>query len=118
MGSIGDSERPEDLRARPSLLIGPDQAPDDREQAAAGNHQTAQVEMTVGAARLTQPDARQRRGQQADRDVDPEDPVPGDALDDGASDDRSDRDREATDASPGAERDPATIRRHRGTQDG
>ena len=55
---------------------------------------------------------------EADRHVEPEDPLPGDALDDRAADERPDRDGQAADAAPGAEDEP---RRSAGTaarQDG
>ena len=44
---------------------------------------------------------------EADRHVDPEDPVPGEAVDDGAADQRAEGDAEAADAGPDAERDAA-----------
>ena len=56
---------------------------------------------------------RTASGQQheADGDVDPEDPVPGDALHDRAADERADRHRDAADARPHADRHPAPLRR-------
>ena len=54
-----------------------------------------------GAGRAAQRDA--------DRHVDPEDPVPRDAVDDRTADQRSERDAEAGDAGPGAERQPAQL---------
>ena len=55
---------------------------------------------------------------EADRHVEPEDPVPVEALGDGATDERPDGDGETGDAAPGAERDRATLGRDRGGQDG
>ena len=65
----------------------------------AGEREPGQVELVVGPAALGRA-ARRASGtsDEADRDVEPEDPVPGDAADDGAADHRSERDAEAADA--------------------
>src|SRR5439155_26786262 len=54
---------------------------------------------------------------ETDRDVQPEDPLPGDALDDRAADEWPERDREAADAAPGAECEPALLGRDGGAED-
>src|SRR4029077_16092074 len=65
---------------------------------------------------------RQARGghrdhEQADRDVDPEDPLPRQALGDGPPYVRGDCDREGGDAAPRAEGDGPTLTGNRGRQD-
>ena len=62
--------------------------------------------------RLAQAQERERREDQPDRHVEPEDPLPRDPFDDRAADQRSHRDRQAPDPAPGAEREPASFRRH------
>jgi hypothetical protein len=54
--------------------------------------------------RLVEHGRGQHHGDDADRHVQPEDPVPVEALDDRAADDRADRDAEAADAAPDADR--------------
>ena len=54
---------------------------------------------------------------EADRDVEPEDPLPGDALDDRAADQRAERDGQAADPAPCSEREPALLRRCRVAED-
>ena len=53
---------------------------------------------------------------EADRHVEPEDPLPREALDDGAADERAEGDREAADPAPGAERDAAPLGGHGGAR--
>ena len=60
--------------------------------------------------RLGQAGVGHRDRDEADRDVDPEDPLPGEALGDRPADERPDRDREAGDAAPRAERDARVAR--------
>ena len=60
---------------------------------------------------------RERDQHEPEGNVEPEDPLPGDALHDRAADERAERDGQAADAAPGAERDTAAIRRHRGRED-
>ena len=87
--------------------------PDDGEQAAADEPEAGEVEAVDGPWVSVEAEERERDREQPDRDVDPEDPLPGEALGDRATDERPDRDREAGDAAPGAERDGASLRRGR-----
>ena len=75
-----------------------DDAPDDAEQADAREGEAGEVELAGGPVALAQAERREREQREADRDVDPEDPVPVDALDDGATDQRAERDGEPADA--------------------
>src|SRR6266550_2989347 len=58
---------------------------------------SGEVEAVGWAVRFAQAEERQRREHEPDRDVDPEDPLPGEPLDDRAADERTDRDREPAD---------------------
>ena len=91
--------------------------PDDGEQAAGREGEAGQVEPTVRAVRLLQLPERERDQDEPEGHVQPEDPLPGDALHDRAADERAERDGEAADATPGAERKTAAIRRHGGRED-
>ena len=55
----------------------------------------------------------ERDQREPDRDVEPEDPLPRDPLDDGAADERADRDAEAADPAPDPERRAAPLGRER-----
>ena len=61
---------------------------------------------------LLQAEERERDQDQPEGDVEPEDPLPGDALHDRAADQRAERDGEAADPAPGAEREAAALGRH------
>ena len=76
------------------------------------------VEPALGTVGLGQTERGQREHDQPDRHVEPEDPVPVEALGDGAADERADGDREAGDPAPGPERDGASLRRDGRGQDG
>ena len=76
-----------------------------------------QVERALGAAALGDPGEHERHGEQADRDVDPEDPLPGEALGDGAADHRAARDREAGEALQRADRRAAALGREGGADE-
>ena len=110
-------ERGDDLRARPTVRVAVHEAPDDPEQSQPTEHHARHVERLVVAAGLAQ---LRGEGEQdeADRHVQPEDPVPGDALDDRAADERPHSHGEAGDARPGAERDSASVRGHRRAEKG
>ena len=71
----------------------------------------------VRPVRLLELPPGERREHEPDRHVEPEDPVPRDAAHDRAADERADRDREAADAAPDAEREPAPLGRDRGGED-
>src|SRR5207245_7090437 len=60
----------------------------------------------------------ERGEEEANRNVQPEDPLPGRALDDRAADERAKRDCKAADPTPGAQREPALFRRHRCAEQG
>ncbi len=94
-----------------------DEAVDDAGEAGRGQHQATEIEALVGPEGLVQPAPRGDHGNDADRDVEPEDPLPGEALGDGATDERSDGDGKAADAAPGAERECAAFRRNGGGED-
>jgi hypothetical protein len=66
---------------------------------------------------LLQPHEREWDEQHPDRHVQPKDPLPGDALDNGPADERAERDGEAADAAPRAERHAPALRRHRLRED-
>ena len=76
------------------------EAPDDPEQAGAGEPTPGRSRRPSGAVALVEPQQGERQQHQAERDVQPEDPLPGDALDDGAADERAERDRETADRRP------------------
>ena len=61
---------------------------------------------------------RERQGDDPDRHVDPEDPVPVDALGDRAADDRPHRDGQAGESAVDADDHPAPFGRESGRQDG
>src|SRR5438046_1244407 len=95
--------------ARPAAMIAvPPNPCETRPEYGAG-----QVEPAFGAVGLLQPHQRERDQDQPEGDVEPEDPLPGDALNDRAADQRAERDGEAADAAPGAEREAAALCRHR-----
>src|SRR6202035_5542321 len=84
-------------------------AEDDPEGAGRGQREAGHVEAAVWTVALAQLAGGERDQQDADGDVDPEDPVPGDGLHDGAADERADGDRDAADARPDADRHPAAL---------
>src|SRR5437763_1647779 len=94
-------------------VVGAHEPPHDPEEPRAGEPEPGEVESAIAAVRLLEARVGKRCEHEADRDVHPEDPVPRDAADDRAADERPERDREATDAAPDAEREPAALRRHR-----
>jgi AAA ATPase domain len=108
----------DDLRAEPPGGVAAHERPDDPEQTGAGEADAGQVDGLVGAVALGELGAGEGKGEKPDRDVEPEDPLPADALRDGAADERSDRDREALDPAPGAERGAALLGWDRAGEDG
>ena len=62
---------------------------------------------------LVEAPPRERDQDEAERDVDPEDPLPGKTGDDSAADERADRDREAADPAPRAQGEPTLLGGHR-----
>src|SRR5947207_444318 len=63
--------------------------------------------------RLVEPGERHRGEQEADRHVEPEDPLPREALDDRAADERPDCHRESADTAPGSKCEPTALARNR-----
>src|SRR5262249_47587072 len=106
-------ERADDLWRRPADGVAAHEAPDDPEQAGARESEPGQVESVRRAVRLAQAEERKRRQDESNRDVDPEDPLPGKPFHDRAADQRPDPDREAADAAPGAESETAFLARNR-----
>ena len=100
-GDEGDQQRragdepADDLGAAPAREVAAHEAPDEPEHAAGDEHEPAQVERGVGAEALRQPRQRERHERQAERHVEPEDPLPGEALGDRAADERPARHRQA-----------------------
>src|ERR1041384_8257477 len=88
-------ERGGDFRAGPAEAVGPDQGPDDAEGAAGGQQQSDGIEAGPRPSSRRDPGQDRRDHDQPDRDVQPEDPRPVQALGDRAADDR-----------PGQHRDP------------
>ena len=111
-------DRPDDLRAAPAEVVAVDDAPHEGQQAGADEAQARDVEPALGPVGLGQAGVGQRDDDEPDRHVEPEDPVPVEALGDRATDERPDGDGQTGDAAPGAERDRATLGRDRGGQDG
>ena len=95
----------------PADLVAPHETPDDPEQADAGEADPRQVERVVRAAALAQAQRGERDQYEPDRHVQPEDPLPRDALDDRAADERADRHGEAADPTPGPEHEAAPLLR-------
>src|SRR5262249_45138674 len=87
------------------------------EQTQAGQPQAGDVEIALGTERLIEPEEAEDDGDDADRHVEPEDPMPGDALGDRAADERADRDGKPADTAPGAERDRTSLGRNTGRED-
>ena len=108
-----DDERSDDLGRGPADRVAADERPDDPEEARADEPDAGQVDAAERALRLVEPQQCERQEHEAERNVQPEDPVPGDAVHDGAADERPERDREAADAAPGAEEDAAALGRAR-----
>ena len=102
-------KRPDDRERAPAVGVAAHDAVDDPEEPCRREHQPDRVEALARAAALHEEQARRRQHEQADRHVEPEDPLPGDAVDDGAADERAERDRETGDARPDAERDPSAL---------
>ena len=101
---------------RPAVGVAARRRPHDAEQAAAREREAGQVERHLRAAALGQAARGERGGRQADRDVDPEDPVPVERLDDDAAEQRPERDADAGDRRPQAERGRAALGREGGRQ--
>jgi hypothetical protein len=92
-GDRRDDEEAEDPRRRPAEAVRLDECVDERQQADPGREQTRQVEplLSRGVPRFRHDDDARDDGEDPDRDVDVEDPVPGDVLGDDAAEQRPDR---------------------------
>ena len=111
-----DHQRRQDGDAGPAVVVAADDAEHDAEQADAGQDQARQVEAGRRAAALGEPEPGDRQQRDADRHVQPEDPLPGRALHDGPADQRADGDGQAADGAPGAQGQAAALRGHRRRQ--
>jgi len=109
-------DRRDDLGRAPAHRVAAHDAVDDAEQAGRGERQAGQVQRAGRAVALAQAARGERREREADRDVEPEDPLPRDPLDHGAADERAERDAEPADTGPDAERQPALLGRRAGAQ--
>ena len=70
----------DDLGARPALLVGPHEAPHEPNSAGADEADARQVEPSDGPRLSRRRAQAERQHDQAERHVQPEDPLPGDAL--------------------------------------
>ena len=77
------------LGAGPAGDVAPHQAPHDAQRPAGAQREAPQVEGGIGAVGLVHAGQDQRDGDQAQRHVDPEDPLPGQSLGDGAAHQRA-----------------------------
>src|SRR5205085_4078940 len=101
----------------PADRVAAHEPPDDPEETRADEHEAASVQSLRRAVGLVETGQRERNEGDADRDVEPEDPVPGDAADDRAPNERSERDGEPADSAPRTERDSPSLGRNCGRQD-
>ena len=101
----------------PAAVVAVDHAPHDPQQARAGEAEARDVEAALGPVGLLEPQVGKDGRDDADRDVEQEDPVPAQPLGDGATHERADRDREPGDPAPRAEREGPSLRGNRGRQD-
>ena len=98
--------------SQPALL--PRTSPQTRPSAAPmTSARPRQVDRPVAAEALLHPGEHERQRDQPDRDVEPEDPLPADALDDGAADERAERHGHAGDRAEDADRGAALRGRER-----
>ncbi len=111
-------QRADYLRVAPAYGARPDQAPGERDRADGYHRHAWQVEPGGRPAALRQPRDRKPGSGQADRDVEPEDPVPVQALHHGTTDQRAAGDGQAADGAPDADRGGAPLGRECGGQDG
>ena len=108
-------EGADDAGARPAVSVAVDESPHDARASLRSRARGPGGRAPVGAGRL--PELR-RQGQEhePDRNVEPEDPLPRDAVDDRAADERAHGDGEARDARPGSERGTAPLAGDRGAE--
>ena len=114
----GPSEQcAENLRARPTRVVRPHEPPHEAQHARGDERDAAKVQSLRPTVALGEQSRGQCQGDETDRDVDPEDPVPVDALRDGAPHERTDRDRQAGEPAVDAHDQAATRRGKRRRQD-
>ena len=102
----------------PAVRVRLDEPVREREEADRGRRETGQVEPLVRlVARLVDEQEAGGDGQDADGDVDEEDPAPVDVLGQQPADERADRERERRDAGPDADRGAALAGRERRRDD-
>jgi hypothetical protein len=101
----------------PTGAAGLHQRPGNSGRAAGDQRHRGQVEPGRGPAAVRQEDRGQNGRDQSDRHVDPEDPVPVQALDHGAADQWAARDGQPTDPAPDADDGSAPGGREGAAQD-
>ncbi len=105
------------LGAAPAGGVAAHEPPHDPERGERDQHQPREVERAVAPARLRDPGEHERHRQQPDRDVDPEDPLPGQAVGDRAADHRPAPDGQAGQALQRAHRRAAALGREGGADE-
>jgi hypothetical protein len=93
------------------------ESPDGPEGSRADQRQAREVESGVAAEALLDPGEDERDRGQADRHVEPEDPLPVDALGDRAADERAAGDRDPGDRAEQADRRSAALGREGGAEE-
>ena len=117
-----DGKQHADRQDRDDLGTGPadagraHQPEDEGERCAARQHEALEVDRRVGAAALRDPAADERERNEADGEVEPEDPAPVEARGDRAARDRPGDQRKPGDAGENAERLAALLARIGGAQ--
>ena len=104
--------------AGPAVGVAADDAVHDAQQAQAGQHHAGQVQAGGQPAALGEPGPGDGQQREADRHVQPEDPLPRGAFDDCPADQRADGDGQAADRTPDAQGHPAALRGHRRREQG
>jgi hypothetical protein len=98
-----NTERGQDLGASPADVVRPDEPPGESDHGDRAECNATDVDRLAWAERLGKESSRKECRHDADRDVDPEDPVPVDSFRDRAADDRPKGNREAGEAAVDAE---------------
>jgi hypothetical protein len=111
-GEAGQEHGPGAHRAknggtRPAQRVGSDEAVDDAQEAATGKKQAGHVDAGVDAVAFLESRHGQGQDDETNRHVEPEDPVPGDAVDHRSADNRTQSHPQTADARPDAQGDAA-----------
>ncbi len=120
----GADQLGDDRRARPAVLVAAQQREHEQEQAGGQRELAGHVELAgVGVLRLLDGAARDREADEAQRQVDEEDPAPVETAGERAADERADGERGADRGAVGGERLGALLRalerlREQGERDG